>query len=371
MEDPAVRRDFCMALGSIRELEGREVVDLVFDQQFIVTGTLWKFKTIVDNFGLLVQKKTHVLSRGIVRPIIDAKQVPVSVEEKDTMLGTSALIEEKAKDQVSAIQSGVVEGKLLGYPLIELIVQQGGWLATITTDVAGREADIHDLKTGMLDTTGERSTGKWKRILNLTYSERAKRSKETKLMLEELDISIKRGYAGKHGPMVRALDSTLAITTSHFQPRMKQDRQTGRYPPPDSVVVYPARETAGIVMDRHPLADPKLRNAFIERKIELGHQVGKTPKDVLLDFDGRAGWVKAEDLGEFCAEYGVPYELMLNGKTGNLSNDLERFRMLAEGGTYGLLARTIMTILATGGSRERGKFIVDTAPSSSDILRVH
>lgn len=340
-------------------IESFTPADIFFKHPCVVTNTPWKLEVIVGNLTKLIEKHfadfTIAFAAGYMDNVFN---MPISVEEKDSMIGTPDLITLKATDQVMSMWSMAIDPKgsnLVPKEFLD-IVENGGEYGTISTDVAARELWI-DENSG--------DVNKWRRVLNFNFS-KAVSNMTTKEMLKEMNEYCDKNYGTTGKKASRAVDATIGLTHAEFPVRTSLHKKQDRYYEPD-ISVFTGKETAGITMDVHPLSDLELRKLFFVEHIARCREEGLSEKEALSEFDGRAGLGRIEDFIIFCRKHQIKIDLYI--PKVDADNEFDAIRMVAEGGSYNLLAAVILYANTHPYPKLDGKFSVTHEPiNASEIL---
>lgn len=328
----------------------------------IVTGTKWKFDVIANNFRRFAQEENEIafLDRNLLN---EPNQLPIGVKEKDSMLGNPTLIVDKATDQILkmfAMVAGKMDGNTqeevyLPARLVDLIAD-GGRMMTVATDVAVRQRQFYDA----------RPNSNWRRLLNFSLSSRGAHDPNIKVedLMGELLAYYDDTYPGGNGQRcLRAVDAMIALADVQFSVRTSKHRATNTYYPPD-VKVYPACETAGVLMDVDVLADKRLRREFVEFVIaQRAMDSNMSPAQAIRDLNGRAGGADALDLHHFCEGKGILTQILINSKSKD-SQERE-MRSLVHGGSYKLFRALMRNLHDNAGIKQNSGFVAQIYPVSS------
>lgn len=336
-------------------IESFTPADIFFKHPCVVTNTAWKLEVIVGNLKKLIEKHSVDFTIAFAAGYMDnVFNMPISVVEKDTMIGTPDLITLKATDQVLSMWNMATDPKRNNLVPKEFreIVENGGEYATIATDVAAREVWIDESRE---------SANQWRRVLNFKFSKPTTQM-TTKEMYKEMDAYCNENYGSAGRKASRAIDATIGLTHAEFHVRTTVHKKNDKYSEPN-VVVFTGKETAGITMGVHPLSDPELRKLFFEEHVERCTKEGKSEKEALNEFDGRAGLGRIEDFIIFCRKHQIDIDLYI--PKVDAKDEFEAIRVIAEGGSYNLLAAVILYANTHPYPKFDGKFSVIHEPNDA------
>lgn len=326
----------------------------------IVTNTYWKYEVLLANFEHFIEKYFDLFAVPFMTSYFDnVSNIPISVVEKDTMIGTPDLIKQKASDQVLEMWVMATDSnrsKILPSEF-RRIVEEGGEFATIATDVSAREVWLDE---------NSNHVGSWRRVLNFGFSRKSQEMSERE-MRKELNDYCDMVYGTKARGASRAVDATIGLTRAKFDVRTSLHRKLGSYEKP-SVVVFAGVETAGITMKTHPLSDPELRNKFFSQHVEQCVAKGMSVKEAYQVFDGRAGLARMEDYINFCRKNGVEVNTYLPDI--GVGNELDAIKMIAEGGSFKLFASVLLYANTHPYPEVENGYAVIREPEDASIIMV-
>jgi hypothetical protein len=287
--------------------------------------------------------------------------MPITVEEKDSMIGSADLIKQKARDQVMMMWGMSIDSERRDRVPKEFnnIVEDGGEFGTIATDVAGREVWLD--KDGNYD-------GNWRRVLNFHFSKPA--SKMTaQQMRKEMDhyCDMEYGMVGRKAS--RAIDATIGLTNVNFPVRTAMHKRQEIYTPPQDIFVFAGRETAGITMDVHPLSDLAHRAHFFSEHVARCKEKGMTEKAAYQVFEGRAGLGRMEDFIIYCQAHAIKIDVQLP-ENNHSNNQLDAIQQIAEGGSYRLLAAVLLYANTHPYPQLDGGFVVTREPKNATRILI-
>lgn len=341
----------------LEEIRTRTLVEDFFNggAPVIYSGTAQKFDRLskhLQTFARRSGEKEWGRSLGFVVPkSIRPLQMAVPAYEPNELIEQHSLLTGKTINQMHSLgvylSSGEVveDGAIVKIPdIVYQLYVCGGVLPLLTTDVGIRE------KWG-------RSSG-WVPRRNLylgvkdAKSARATSSQVAKTLITYYSREYKNQVIA--GSAVRAVDSAIALSTVRFN---------GNSDPELGLKIFPANSTAGLVMERHPLATTAGQQDFVDFLISTGSERQKLA--ALRMMDKKAGGATVEALALYCIDRNIHYEILAdNGENGKDKEEVLIDHV--KGAPYALLQALLLTLASTDvemcGRRGGESFLVELFP---------